>query len=105
MIVDHSHLQNIFGSISVLAGAAAGAVLHASEYPDDILCALKAKAFATDSAVKASTDAVQLLGGYGYMRDYGLEKIMRDAAMLSLLPVSNARAEIMIAIAEKEKLS
>jgi hypothetical protein len=37
------------------------------------------------------------------MRDYGLEKAMRDAAVLSLLPVSNARAELLITAMERER--
>ena len=47
------------------------------------------------------TDAVQILGGYGCMRDYGLEKAMRDAAVLALLPISNIRAELLIAALQR----
>ena len=36
------------------------------------------KAFAADMAMKVCTDAVQVLGGYGYMREYPVEKLMRD---------------------------
>ena len=38
-----------------------------------------AKCFASDVAMSVTTDAVQLLGGYGYTRDYPLERMMRDA--------------------------
>src|SRR6185295_9012758 len=38
-----------------------------------------AKLFGSDSAMKVTTDAVQVFGGYGYMRDYPVEKLMRDA--------------------------
>jgi acyl-CoA dehydrogenase len=37
-----------------------------------------AKAFAADMAMKVCTDAVQVFGGYGYMREYPVEKLMRD---------------------------
>src|SRR5439155_6515465 len=37
-----------------------------------------AKAYASDAAMKVTTDAVQLLGGYGYMREYPVERFMRD---------------------------
>jgi alkylation response protein AidB-like acyl-CoA dehydrogenase len=37
------------------------------------------KCFATQSAMKVTTDAVQILGGYGYMKDYPVERMMRDA--------------------------
>ncbi|MBI3359753.1 MAG: acyl-CoA dehydrogenase family protein [Chloroflexi bacterium] len=43
-----------------------------------------AKAFAADVAMKATTDAVQILGGYGYMREYPVEKWMRDAKIMQI---------------------
>jgi alkylation response protein AidB-like acyl-CoA dehydrogenase len=44
-----------------------------------------AKAYAADMAMKVTTDAVQVLGGYGYMRDYPVEKWMRDAKILQIV--------------------
>jgi acyl-CoA dehydrogenase len=41
-----------------------------------------AKCFAADTAMRVATDAVQLFGGYGYMRDQPVEKLMRDAKLL-----------------------
>ncbi|MFC7440395.1 acyl-CoA dehydrogenase family protein [Laceyella putida] len=43
-----------------------------------------AKAFAAEMAMEVTTHAVQILGGYGYMRDYPVEKWMRDAKILSI---------------------
>jgi acyl-CoA dehydrogenase len=43
-----------------------------------------AKAFASDLAMRITTDAVQIFGGYGYMRDYPVEKLMRDAKLLQI---------------------
>lgn len=43
-----------------------------------------AKAFAGDAAVKVTTDAVQILGGYGYIREYPVEKWMRDAKIIQI---------------------
>jgi alkylation response protein AidB-like acyl-CoA dehydrogenase len=43
-----------------------------------------AKAFAADVSMKATTDAVQILGGYGYMREYPVEKWMRDAKIMQI---------------------
>jgi acyl-CoA dehydrogenase len=43
-----------------------------------------AKAFGTDAAVRITTDAVQVFGGYGYMKDYPVEKLMRDAKLLRI---------------------
>lgn len=104
MIIDHSHLRGILGEMSAAVTASEGALLHASSRPAGPLAALGTKVSVTECAVKTCTDAVQILGGYGYMRDFGLEKAMRDAATLALLPVSNARAELLIAELEKEKI-
>jgi acyl-CoA dehydrogenase len=43
-----------------------------------------AKAFAADLAMRVTTDAVQIFGGYGYMREYPVEKLMRDAKLLQI---------------------
>lgn len=43
-----------------------------------------AKAFCGDVAMKVTTDAVQVLGGYGYMKDYPVEKYMRDAKIMQI---------------------
>lgn len=104
MIIDHSHLRNILGQMSASADACWGSVFYAASQQERGLAAIKTKVVVTERAVKACTDAVQILGGYGYMRDYGLEKSMRDAAVLALSPISNAQAELMITAIEKEKL-
>jgi acyl-CoA dehydrogenase len=43
-----------------------------------------AKAFAADLAMRVATDAVQIYGGYGYMKEYPVEKLMRDAKLLQI---------------------
>jgi butyryl-CoA dehydrogenase len=48
-----------------------------------------AKLFATDIAMKVTTDAVQIFGGYGYMREYPVEKMMRDAKILQIYEGTN----------------
>lgn len=47
------------------------------------------KVFATDMAMKVATDAVQVMGGYGYMREYPVEKMMRDAKILQIYEGTN----------------
>ena len=47
------------------------------------------KVFATDMAMKVTTDAVQVLGGYGYMKEYPVEKMMRDAKILQIYEGTN----------------
>ena len=48
-----------------------------------------AKVFASDMAMKVATDAVQICGGSGYMRDYPVEKMMRDAKILQIYEGTN----------------
>ena len=48
-----------------------------------------AKVFASDTAMKVTTDAVQLMGGYGYMTDYPVEKMMRDAKITQIYEGTN----------------
>ncbi len=47
------------------------------------------KLFATDMAMQVTTDAVQVLGGYGYMKEYPVEKMMRDAKILQIYEGTN----------------
>jgi len=51
--------------------------------------AAMAKVFAADTAMKVTTDAVQIFGGAGYMRDYPIEKMMRDAKITQIYEGSN----------------
>jgi len=57
-----------------------------------------AKVFASDMAMKVTTDAVQVCGGAGYMRDYPLEKMMRDAKITQIYEGSNQVLRTAIAI-------
>jgi len=47
------------------------------------------KLFASDVAMKVTTDAVQIFGGYGYMREYPVEKYMRDAKITQIYEGTN----------------
>jgi butyryl-CoA dehydrogenase len=57
-----------------------------------------AKMFASDVAMKVTTDAVQILGGYGYMRDYPAEKYMRDAKITQIYEGTNQIQRNIIAL-------
>lgn len=48
-----------------------------------------AKFVASDNAMKVTTDAVQILGGYGYMKDYPAERMMRDAKLIQIYAGTN----------------
>jgi acyl-CoA dehydrogenase len=61
-----------------------------------------AKAFAADLAMRVATDAVQIFGGYGYMKDYPVEKLMRDA---KLLQIYEGTSQIQRMVIAKETLA
>lgn len=56
-----------------------------------------AKLFATDMAMKVTTDAVQIFGGYGYMKEYPVEKMMRDAKVTQIYEGTNQIQRVVIA--------
>jgi alkylation response protein AidB-like acyl-CoA dehydrogenase len=70
-----------------------------SERGDDDLTyfGAAAKCFASDAAMQITTDAVQLLGGYGYTRDYPLERMMRDAKITQIYEGTNQVQRIVMA--------
>lgn len=59
--------------------------------------AAMAKLFATDTAMKVTTDAVQIFGGYGYMQDYPVERLMRAAKVTQIVEGTNQIQRIVIA--------
>ncbi len=56
-----------------------------------------AKCFASDAAMKVTTDAVQILGGSGYMQDYPVERMMRDAKATQIMEGTNQIQRLIIA--------
>jgi alkylation response protein AidB-like acyl-CoA dehydrogenase len=59
--------------------------------------AAKAKLFATDAAMRVTTDAVQVLGGYGYVSDHPVERYMREAKVLQIVEGTNQIQRLVIA--------
>lgn len=56
-----------------------------------------AKLFCTDAAMKVTTDAVQVLGGYGYTADFPVERYMREAKVLQIVEGTNQIQRMVIA--------
>jgi alkylation response protein AidB-like acyl-CoA dehydrogenase len=56
-----------------------------------------AKCFGSDMAMKVTTDAVQIFGGYGYTRDYPVERMMRDAKLMQIFEGTNQIQRMVIA--------
>ncbi|MEQ6897873.1 acyl-CoA dehydrogenase family protein [Microbacterium sp. KR10-403] len=78
----------------------AAAALDAGE-PDVALQCAMAKRFATDAGFEVANQALQLHGGYGYLQDYGIEKVVRDLRVHQILEGTN---EIMRVIIGREVL-
>ena len=68
-------------------------------------CAM-AKRFVTDTAFRVANDALQMLGGYGYLEDYGIEKIVRDLRVHQILEGTNEIMRVIVAramLAERDR--
>ena len=61
------------------------------------LVASEAKSFAADMAMKTTTDAVQIFGGYGYSKEYPVEKLMRDAKLIQIYEGTSQIQRLVIA--------
>jgi len=57
----------------------------------------EAKRFAADSAMEVTTDAVQVYGGYGFIKEYPVEKLMRDAKIMQLYEGTSQIQRLVIA--------
>ncbi|MBV9752543.1 MAG: acyl-CoA dehydrogenase family protein [Hyphomicrobiales bacterium] len=82
----------------------AAAALDARSVEGTRLCAM-AKRFATDAGFKVANEALQLLGGYGYLSDYGIEKIVRDLRVHQILEGTNEIMRLIVArglVAQKD---
>ena len=63
--------------------------MRGEKVPDLTFASSAAKCFASDAAMDITTDAVQLLGGYGYVKDYPVERMMRDAKITQIYEGTN----------------
>ncbi len=93
-IINFQAVQHLLADMATHIEAARALVYAAARYIDsgakDVSkAAAMAKYFPTDMAMKVTTDAVQVFGGHGYMRDYPVEKMMRDAKILQIYEGTN----------------
>ena len=72
-------------------------VMRGERVPDLTLVSSACKALASDVAMDVTTDAVQLLGGYGYTRDFPVERMMRDAKITQIYEGTNQIQRMVIA--------
>ena len=107
-IIRHQAIQMMLADMAIQTEAARLMVYNGMQTLDKGEKATKeasmAKTFCSDAAVKISTDAVQILGGYGYSKEYPVEKMMRDAKIFQIFEGTNQIQRIVIARAlEKEQ--
>ena len=77
--------------------AAARALLATAAQTGDAQRTRMAKVVSTETAMDVTTQAVQVYGGYGYMRDYPVEKLMRDAKAMEILGGANELLRVAVA--------
>jgi len=87
-IAQHQAIQFMLAEMRMGVDAARHLAWHAAWKIDrgerNSLEAAAAKAFAADTCMKVTTDAVQVFGGYGFSREYPVEKLMRDAKVMQI---------------------
>ncbi|MCZ4520519.1 acyl-CoA dehydrogenase family protein [Rhodococcus ruber] len=100
-IIDHQGLGFVLADMAAAVDSARATYLDATRRRDAGLPysrnASVAKVVATDAAMKVTTDAVQVLGGYGYTRDFRVERYMRDAKITQIFEGTNQIQRLVIA--------
>ena len=88
MIINHQALRIMMADM--VSGIEMSRAMIASACEQgDLASAIACRIEATDRALRSATDAVQVHGGIGYMEDYGIERLMRDAAYCQIYPRTN----------------
>lgn len=93
-IINFQAVQHMLADMAIQTEAARALVYAAARHVDSGAKnvteeSAMSKVFAADTAMKVAVDAVQICGGSGYMRDYPLEKMMRDAKILQIYEGTN----------------
>ncbi|PUA81514.1 acyl-CoA dehydrogenase family protein [Nocardioides currus] len=92
-IIEHQGLAFVLADMEAAIVASRATMLHAARLKDAghpfSREASIAKMVATDNAMKVTTDAVQVLGGYGYTRDFPVERFMREAKVMQIFEGTN----------------
>jgi alkylation response protein AidB-like acyl-CoA dehydrogenase len=99
-IIDHQGLAFVLADMEAAVQSARATMLHAARLKDRGLSfsreASIAKLTATDAAMRVTTDAVQVLGGYGYTRDFPVERFMREAKVTQIFEGTNQIQRLVI---------
>lgn len=100
-LAEHQMIQSIIADSAMLIEASRGLIYRAAALYDqgkpNTKIASMAKCFASDAAMKITTDAVQVFGGYGYTKDFPVERMFRDAKLTQIFEGANQIQRIIIA--------
>ncbi len=99
-IIEYDAIKLMYSKNKAGIQSARAAILQAAENvkkedKHSLSQCFSAKISASEACVNATLDAIQMHGGYGYMRDYGIEKRFRDVTALSLLPLDCSRTALL----------
>jgi alkylation response protein AidB-like acyl-CoA dehydrogenase len=75
----------------------AAAAAHDRDDPDAVMLSAMCKTLASDAAVQTALDAIQVHGGYGYCRDFGIERLLRDAKAFQIFDGTNQIQRLTVA--------
>jgi len=100
-IAEFQGIQFMLADMAMQIEAARNLVYRAASLIDDgatdSMISAMANCFATDVAMRVTTDAIQVMGGYGYMKDHPLERMFRDAKLMQIVEGTNQIQRIVIA--------
>ncbi len=102
-IISFQAIQHMLADMATQVEAARSLVYAVARYIDSnpkefSKVSAMSKVFPSDVAMKVTVDAIQVFGGYGYMRDYPIEKMMRDAKILQIYEGTNQIQRNVIAL-------
>jgi alkylation response protein AidB-like acyl-CoA dehydrogenase len=97
MVADMAMKLEAARQLTYAAAARSERAMAGEPIPDLTFISSACKCFASDVAMEVTTDAVQLLGGYGYVHDYPVERMMRDAKITQIYEGTNQIQRVVMA--------
>ncbi|GAB3976299.1 acyl-CoA dehydrogenase [Actinoallomurus acanthiterrae] len=97
MLADMAMKLEAARQLTYAAAAKSERAMEGAKIPDLTFISSAAKCYASDAAMEITTDAVQLLGGYGYVKDYPVERMMRDAKITQIYEGTNQIQRVVMA--------
>jgi alkylation response protein AidB-like acyl-CoA dehydrogenase len=97
MLADMAMKVEAARQLTYAAAARSQRAIEGASVPDLTFISSACKCYASDVAMEVTTDAVQLLGGYGYVHDYPVERMMRDAKITQIYEGTNQIQRVVMA--------